>query len=116
MNLNGRVSHLQVAPPANCRSCPRPFDLLVVAMMSSRRGKAAPVNMSNPLLRPNDPRFQKPDLRDAAGKNQFAEGSELRSDSESTLNAFAPSGDAESRPYLPEYGAQQHSRSSILLL
>lgn len=29
--------------------------------------------MSNPLLRPSDPRFQRPPLRDAAGNNVFAD-------------------------------------------
>jgi hypothetical protein len=72
--------------------------------------------MSNPLLRPNDPRFQKPEIRDAAGRNQFAEGAESPADSQSSNSVFAPGSGAESRSFLPEYAAQQHSRSSLLLL
>ena len=29
--------------------------------------------MSNPLIKPDDPRFQRPEIRDAEGKNRFGE-------------------------------------------
>jgi hypothetical protein len=71
--------------------------------------------MSNPLLRPNDPRFAKPSIQDEAGKNRFgddqpaagpAEGGEL----------FAAAASEEPRPYVPKYEAQQAPRTRLLTL
>lgn len=86
--------------------------------------------MSNPLLRPGDPRFQRPPLRDEAGNNVFADpdapipaeaadGQPLAPSprSENAANVFAPpSGTTEVGPvYQPQY-ATTHAHRGILLL
>jgi hypothetical protein len=81
--------------------------------------------MSNPLLRPNDPRFQKPQLSSGADKNPFAEPvdppdkaatSDRGPPSSAEPNVFAPFGSAdEPRPYAPAYTAQQNARTPLLL-
>jgi hypothetical protein len=70
--------------------------------------------MTNPLIKPNDPRFRQLDIRDEQGKNQFSEGASL-GDATSRQDVFASSDADVSRPYLPEYAAQQHSRFGLLL-
>lgn len=71
--------------------------------------------MTNPILRPNDPRFQRPAIQDAEGKNRFGEDSAAPSDPGQAGGVYAAGGD-DTRPYLPEYAAQQHSRAGLLLL
>ena len=74
--------------------------------------------MSNPLIRPNDPRFQKPSIVDAEGQNRFGEGQpagEASKDSPAG-DAFAAGSAAEERPYQPQYEVTQKSRSGVLLL
>ena len=73
--------------------------------------------MSNPLIKPNDPRFQKPSIVDAAGQNRFGEG---QADAESggeggAGDAFAAGESAGARPYQPQYEVTQQSRSGVLL-
>jgi hypothetical protein len=70
--------------------------------------------MSNPLLRPNDPRFQKPEIRDAAGQNRFGDeqpAGKLSGDE----GVFAAAAADDERPYQPRYEAQQADRASVLL-
>jgi hypothetical protein len=71
--------------------------------------------MSNPLLRPNDPRFQKPDVRDAEGKNRFGETAEVGNPASSTGDVFAAAAAGEARPFEPRYEAQQRSRAVLWL-
>lgn len=86
--------------------------------------------MSNPLLRPGDPRFQRPPLRDGAGNNVFADpdapipaeaadGQPLPPTprSENADNLFAPpSATTEVGPvYQPQYETT-HAHRGILLL
>jgi hypothetical protein len=75
--------------------------------------------MSNPLLRPNDPRFQKPSLADETGRSRFAEES-AASDPPSpgeeaghAGNVFAAG--SEAAPYRPRYEVTQRGRSGLLL-
>lgn len=71
--------------------------------------------MSNPLLKPNDPRFRQPAMRDQAGTNRFGEEAEPSNEKIAVGDAFATtSGDA--RPFDPRYEAQQPSRSGILFV
>jgi hypothetical protein len=72
--------------------------------------------MSNPLLRPNDPRFQKPELRDSDGKNRFGEAANDQDTANAVDEVFAAAVDADARPYLPQYEAQQPSRANLLLI
>jgi hypothetical protein len=71
--------------------------------------------MSNPLLKPNDPRFQKPSIADAAGQNRFAEGAAPDGAKEGAGDAFAAGAAADVRPYQPQYEVTQQPRSRMLL-
>jgi hypothetical protein len=71
--------------------------------------------MSNPLLRPNDPRFQKPEIRDASGQNRFGESQQPEADSPSESQYAAGASDVE-RPFVPRYEVQQQPRTALLLL
>jgi hypothetical protein len=71
--------------------------------------------MSNPLLRPNDPRFQKPDVRDEAGKNRFGEAAAEPQLSDAGNDAYA-TGTDEVRPFVPQYDVQQQSRAGLLMI
>jgi len=76
--------------------------------------------MSKPILHPNDPRFQRPELRDAAGKNPFADQN-LAPDSASpnrpaqTSDVYAAAAANEAQPFTAQYPVQQTSRASLLL-
>jgi hypothetical protein len=71
--------------------------------------------MSNPLLRPNDPRFQKPEVRDAAGQNRFAEGKQATNQPAGN-DVFAAAAVDDPRPFVPRYEAQQQPRTALLFL
>jgi hypothetical protein len=72
--------------------------------------------MSNPLLRPNDPRFQRPELRDDAGQNRFTDASDPTPDTPAAAaNNYAAAG-GEARPFQPRYDAQQPARTGLLYL
>src|SRR5688500_16650582 len=74
-------------------------------------------SMSNPLIRPGDPRFQKPSIVDAQGQNRFGEGQPAEESGDSSPgDAFAAGQAGEERPYQPQYEATQKSRSGVLLL
>lgn len=72
--------------------------------------------MSNPLLRPNDPKFQRPDLRDEAGQNRFSEDSAPEADppAETANNYATAAGDV--RPFEPRYEVQQQARTGLFYL
>ena len=77
--------------------------------------------MSNPLLRPGDPRFVKPSIHDAQGKNLFAEPGETQgaandpgAAASSETNLYAPS--MESVPYQPRYVVSQKHRGVLLMV
>jgi len=78
--------------------------------------------MSNPLLRPNDPRFTKPSAFGPDGKNIFSEEKEvvaaqaIREDgsAEQDENIYASS--AASTPYQPRYEVSQGHRGGLLLV
>jgi len=73
--------------------------------------------MSNPLLRPNDPRFRQPELRDEAGQNRFAdEGTLATGENAERAGPFAAAAEGESRPFSPRYEAQQPPRTGLLYL
>src|SRR5262245_31350441 len=71
--------------------------------------------MSNPLLRPNDPRFKRTDVRDAAGRNPFAEGDQALEQSKTGDGVFSAGATDDARPFAPQYEAQQQSRAGLLL-
>ena len=80
--------------------------------------------MSNPLLRPNDPRFTKPNLLDAQGKNIFAEGkgnevaaaAAVQPDGSTVPDENVYSGSAASTPYQPRYEVSQRHRGTLLMV
>ena len=72
--------------------------------------------MSNPLLRPNDPKFQKPDIRDTEGKNRFAEAGDKQDSSQRPDDIYAAAASGEPRPFVPQYEVQQRSRVNLLLI
>jgi hypothetical protein len=72
--------------------------------------------MSNPLLRPNDPRFRKGEIADAQGKNRFGEEAQPSGAPQEENAIYAVSAGDEARPYAPQYEVQQAPRSALLLL
>src|SRR5688500_8664478 len=78
--------------------------------------------MSNPLLRPNDPRFTKPNPLDAEGKNLFSEGNEVvtaaavNADGSTAASENIYSGSAESNPDQPRYEVSQTHRGTLLMV
>jgi hypothetical protein len=93
--------------PARSRCGPAAWrDMLVTRLLS----------MSNPLLRPNDPRFRQPELRDEAGKNRFADEAAVQEGVEALGgDAFAAPGE-EARPFDPRFEAQQPPRTGLLFV
>jgi hypothetical protein len=71
--------------------------------------------MSNPLLRPNDPRFQKPDVRGPGGQNRFAEDAQATKPAASG-DVFAAAAIDDARPFVPRYEVQQQPRTPLLFL
>jgi hypothetical protein len=72
--------------------------------------------MSNPLIKPNDPRFQKPDIRDPGGKNRFGESEQPTEEAPPQHEAYSAGASDEARPFVPHYEAQQRSRSRMWLV
>src|SRR2546423_975245 len=70
--------------------------------------------MSNPLLRPNDPRFQKPDIHDTDGKNRFGDSGKEQSPAPGSDGFYAATTTDEARPFVPQYQVQQQSRPRLL--
>jgi hypothetical protein len=76
--------------------------------------------MTNPLLRPDDPRFKPKKVADDAEANPFSEGDAVL-DAEATApnrseNTFAPAANDSSRPFLPQYVVTAEHRGWLLLL
>ncbi len=71
--------------------------------------------MSNPILKPNDPRFARPSIVDGQGKNRFGDaeqaGEPAPADTSDVYSATA----AEDRPYEPQYEQTAPSRGLWLL-
>jgi len=71
--------------------------------------------MSNPLIKPNDPRFRQPDIRDAEGKNRFGESEQPVEEAPPQYEIYSAGTSDEARPFLPQYEAQQRSRGGLWL-
>ena len=71
--------------------------------------------MSNPLLRPGDPRFQKPTVVDPTGANRFAEAPEV-AETEGASGDQYSAGCSLDKPYQPEYEATARPRGTLLLV
>ncbi len=72
--------------------------------------------MSNPLLRPNDPRFQRPEIPAAGGKNPFGDDAASNTtEPGKTTDVYAAATAAEPQPYTARYPVQQHSRAQLLI-
>lgn len=78
--------------------------------------------MSNPLLKPNDPRFSKPSPFDIDGKNRFSEEKEVvpaaavNADGTTAADDNLYSGSAESTPYQPRFEVSQGHRGTLLMV
>ena len=72
--------------------------------------------MSNPLFRPNDPRFRKGEIVDPEGKNRFGDVAQPPAAPEDKDAIYAASAGDDARPYAPQYEVQQAPRSGLLLL
>jgi hypothetical protein len=80
--------------------------------------------MSNPLLRPDDPRFRRKDLQQPDGTNPFSEGDgvlEAESDraqqaqADRQQNVFAAPSNHGGRPFVPQYELTADHRGGLLL-
>lgn len=71
--------------------------------------------MSNPLLRPGDPRFQKPTVVDPTGANRFAEAPEVAETEGAGVDQYSAGGSLD-KPYQPEFEATARPRGSLLLV
>jgi hypothetical protein len=71
--------------------------------------------MSNPLLRPNDPRFQRLPIDDDAGKNRFGDDGQAQANAgnDPAAGSFASSTSGE-QPYQPRYETTAKSRAKLL--
>jgi hypothetical protein len=74
--------------------------------------------MSNPLIRPNDPRFQRQPITDEAGNNRFADESPVApaagdSQPDEASSVFAPP-HSSGQTYQPEYVSGQPSRHRLI--
>jgi hypothetical protein len=83
--------------------------------------------MSNPLLKPGDPRFAKPSPIDAAGQNRFAELDEVEataveqtgdqtSDAKTAADIYAATPAGSQLPFQPQYETTAPSRERLLLV
>ena len=72
--------------------------------------------MSNPLIKPGDPRFQRQSLQGAGGENPYADKIEQTDSERNDTDAYEAGGDVGDRPFLPRYEVQQQSRSALLLV
>lgn len=75
--------------------------------------------MSNPLIKPNDPRFQNRGPLDDQGQNRFAEPADLAAQTLPTAtenNLFAASAPSDERPFEPEYQTTLAHRGMLLLI
>jgi hypothetical protein len=76
--------------------------------------------MSNPLLKPDDPRFRPKQLTQADGANPFAEGDAVLEAEAVTPkregNAFAAPAGGDNLPFLPHYETTAAHRGGMLLM
>jgi len=76
--------------------------------------------MSNPLLKPGDPRFQQPSIVDAAGQNRFSDteqgDAEQASDQAGGADSYAATPATSERPFEPHYETTAQSRELVLLV
>lgn len=73
--------------------------------------------MSNPILKPNDPRFTKPPLVDATGKNRFGDQEQAEAKEEKPADVFTVTpGSAGEQPYQPRFETTARSRGGVLLV
>lgn len=113
----------QVSKPAvNLPNANHPFPFAAICCIKTSgpdlsAGAAARV-MSNPLLKPNVPRFQKPELP-TGQSNPFADNvpksatTDGRTSADQQENLFAANTN-DPHPYTPAYTAQQRSRVPLL--
>ncbi|WP_425619292.1 hypothetical protein NA78x_003030 [Anatilimnocola sp. NA78] len=76
--------------------------------------------MSNPLLRPDDPRFQPKQVEQADGTNPFSEGdavleAEAEAGKQKKDALSAPMGAGSERPFVPQYEMTADHRAGLLL-
>jgi hypothetical protein len=72
--------------------------------------------MSNPLLKPNDPRFQPPAIVDGQGNNRFADPEQAEDAKSKAEGVYSVSAAAGQQPYAPRYERSARSRGVLLLV
>jgi len=76
--------------------------------------------MSNPLLKPGDPRFQQPLLIDAAGQNRFADTEQADAaqtqDPAAAADSYSATPATSELPFEPHYETTAQSREVILMV
>jgi hypothetical protein len=73
--------------------------------------------MSNPILKPNDPRFARPVILDGAGNNRFCDPEQAAEGApKSPAGIFYASPAASDQPYEPRYEQTAPSRGAWLLV
>jgi hypothetical protein len=76
--------------------------------------------MSNPLIRPNDPRFQRQPLTDEAGQNRFSDDAPVPAmpadQPRADASVYASPQVSEEPAYRPEYVSGQPSRHRLIQL
>jgi len=76
--------------------------------------------MSNPLIRPNDPRFQRQPVTDEAGLNRFSDDAPIPAvpadQPNPEVSAYASPQHSEQPAYRPEYVSGQPSRHRLIQL
>jgi hypothetical protein len=72
--------------------------------------------VSNPLLRPGDPRFQQREMRDADGKNRFAESDPKLASGPAAPGDIYATPSEDPRPFNPQFEVQQHARPELLFV
>ena len=73
------------------------------------------ISMSNPLIHPDDPRFQRRNVLDAAEKNPFADEVGPTRDRAPAGDVYTTSVDGDAQPFAAQYPVQQISRARLLM-
>lgn len=72
--------------------------------------------MSNPILKPGDPRFKQPSIVDGSGQNRFADADSDEQAAQGGGDMYAATQATSERPFEPRYETTAPSRGVILLV
>ena len=72
--------------------------------------------MSNPILKPNDPRFARPAITDGQGKNRFGDPEQVAEPADEVKDVYTATPAGGEQPYQPRYETTAPSRGVWLLI